>query len=38
MAITRIVQTEDEMLRLGEQLAKRLDLHGFVALYGDLGA
>lgn len=38
MTIRRIVQTEDDMLRLGETIAKRLNRRGFIALYGDLGA
>ena len=37
MTFMRTAQTEDEMLCLGEQIANRLDRHGFIALYGDLG-
>lgn len=36
--IRRIIETESDMLALGEQIAKKLDRHGFIALYGDLGA
>ena len=38
MAIKRTVKTEDEMLALGKCIAERLGKHGFLALYGDLGA
>ena len=38
MAIERIVKTEEDMLALGSKIAERMDRHGFVALYGDLGA
>jgi len=36
--IRRMIQTESDMLLLGERVAERLDRHGFIALYGDLGA
>ena len=36
--MTMTVPTESDMLRLGEQIANRLDRRGFIALYGDLGA
>lgn len=32
------VETESDMLALGECTARTLGLHGFIALYGDLGA
>jgi tRNA threonylcarbamoyladenosine biosynthesis protein TsaE len=32
------VKTESEMLALGETIAMLCDRHGFLALYGDLGA
>ena len=32
------VETESEMLALGEHIARLCDKHGFIALYGDLGA
>ena len=38
MTIERIAKTEEDMLALGKQIAERLDRHGFIALYGDLGA
>ena len=38
MTIERIVKTEEDMLALGKRIAERLDRHGFIALYGDLGA
>lgn len=38
MTVSLLVKAEDELLALGEQLAVRLNLRGFVALYGDLGA
>lgn len=38
MALQRTIETEAQMLALGAQIARRLDLHGFIALYGDLGS
>lgn len=38
MTIERTVKTEEEMLALGRRAAERLEKHGFIALYGDLGA
>ena len=38
MTIERTVKTEEDMLALGRRIAERLDRHGFIALYGDLGA
>lgn len=38
MTIRRKIMTEDEMLALGTRVASKLDRHGFIALYGDLGA
>ncbi len=32
------IETESEMLALGERVAQRCEKHGFIALYGDLGA
>lgn len=32
------VKTESDMLSLGERIAELCDRHGFIALYGDLGA
>ncbi len=32
------VQTESDMLALGQRIAEAIQRHGFVALYGDLGA
>jgi tRNA threonylcarbamoyladenosine biosynthesis protein TsaE len=32
------VKTENDMLALGERIAQRCSLRGFIALYGDLGA
>ena len=32
------IETESEMLTLGERVAQRCEKHGFIALYGDLGA
>ena len=34
----RTIETEAEMLALGESVALRCGRHGFIALYGDLGA
>jgi tRNA threonylcarbamoyladenosine biosynthesis protein TsaE len=34
----KTVETESDMLRLGAKVAELLGLHGFVALYGDLGS
>ena len=36
--IERTIETESDMLALGEHVAERLDRRGFIALYGDLGA
>lgn len=38
MTIERTVKTEEDMLVLGRKIAERMDRHGFIALYGDLGA
>ena len=32
------IETESEMLAFGESVALRCGKHGFIALYGDLGA
>ena len=32
------IKTEFDMLALGERIATRCERHGFIALYGDLGA
>lgn len=33
-----MIETEQDMLVLGREIAERLDKRGFIALYGDLGA
>lgn len=38
MTIERVIETESEMLALGCRVAEILGKHGFIALYGDLGA
>ena len=38
MTIKRVIETESEMLALGCRVAEILGKHGFIALYGDLGA
>ena len=38
MVLHRTIVTEAQMLALGAQIARRIDLHGFIALYGDLGS
>ena len=36
--LIKTIETESDMLRLGAKVAELLGLHGFVALYGDLGS
>ena len=38
MTIKRVIETESELLALGCRVAEILGKHGFIALYGDLGA
>ncbi len=38
MTIVKCIDTETAMLTLGARIADQLGRHGFIALYGDLGA